>query len=410
MKAKILLSICLAVYGWCPLWSQAGFSISDGQKQIDIPFEFYNNFIILTVQFNRMLPLKFIYDTGAENTILSKREVSDLLNVRYERTFTVRGSDLKTMLTAYLARQIRLEIMDKVVAPSEDILVLQEDYFRFEEYAGVNIHGILAGNIFSKYIVKINYQKKLISLYQREGFKVKDASYVPVPIEIYRNKIYLFGKLQMFPDSIAEIKLMMDTGAGLSMMLLSNTHPMIQPPSTAIPTNIGMGLGGYLEGFTGRVYNLSFETLSQKNVVTYFQSLDSSVNLDYLNGRNGLLGNMVLSRFHIIIDYQNAKMWMKPGKGYDKIFDYDRSGISLIASGLHLNTFTVQSVMQNSPAEAAGLQKGDEIIRVGISPAAFLSLVDIQRSFQKAPGKKIKIVIKRNGEKMRKVLILRNLI
>ena len=33
---------------------------------------------------------------------------------------------------------------------------LDKNNFRFEEYAGVNVHGIMSANVFSKYITRIN--------------------------------------------------------------------------------------------------------------------------------------------------------------------------------------------------------------------------------------------------------------
>ena len=164
--------------------AQAGFSMPEHTKQMDIPFEYVNNFIIVTLVFNGMLPLKMIFDTGAEHTILSKREISDLLGVRYEREFRLMGADLKTELVAYLARNIRLEAQGlPFVAPKEDILVLQEDYFRFEEYAGVSVHGILSAQAFARYIFKINYQRKVITVYEREGFNMRDPGFQQFPVE-----------------------------------------------------------------------------------------------------------------------------------------------------------------------------------------------------------------------------------
>jgi C-terminal processing protease CtpA/Prc len=119
---------------------------------------------------------------------------------------------------------------------------------------------------------------------------------------------------------------------------------------------------------------------------------------------------MLLSRFQVLIDYQMGKMWFKPSKDYEKAFEFDRSGLNIIASGLHLNTFTVQAVMQNSPALEADFRKGDEILRVGATPTALLSLSDILKTFQKSPGKKIKVVIRRDGKKIKKVLVLRDLL
>lgn len=377
---------------------------------MEIPFEYTNNFIILTVNFNGLLPLKFIFDTGAEHTILSKREISDMLNVTYEREFRVTGSDLKTELVAYLARRIRFDIPDKAVAPSMDILVLQEDYFRFEEYAGVNVHGIMSANAFSKYIIKINYDRKVITLYDRNTFQMNEEGYVAVPLEIFRNKIYLKTRLNIVPDSTAPVKLLIDTGAGLPLLLFTDTHPLLHPTPNAISTNIGMGLGGYLEGYTGRIHEVWMGAYTQQNVITYFQTLDTVYNAEQLNKRNGLIGNTLLSRFFVVLDYQTATMWLKPSRFYKSEFVYDRSGLNLIASGANFNRFTVQSVLPKSPAFEAGIQKGDEIIRVGFLPTSFSSLSDLQHTFQKRVGKKLKVVIKRNGKVMKKKIVLRDLI
>ncbi|HNM25886.1 MAG TPA: PDZ domain-containing protein [Saprospiraceae bacterium] len=410
MKKRLLLWCVLTLGSTLPLFSQNGFNLPPGQRQVDIPFEYSNNFIILTVNFNGILPLKFIFDTGAEHTVLTKRQISDLLHVPYEREFRITGSDLKTPLIAYLARQIRFDIPGKAYAPGEDILVLQEDYFRFEEYAGIEVHGILSANAFSKYIIKINYQQRVLSLYDRESFRLKDDKYVALPLEVYRNKPYLKTRLQVLPDSVAPVKLLLDTGAGMSLLLFTDTHPLLHPPATALPSNIGMGLGGYLEGFAGRVSHLDLGPFLQQNIVTYFQTLDTLPNYDYLNNRNGLVGNGLLSRFNVIIDYQKQTIWLKPNRNYQAAYEYDRSGMSVIASGAKLDVFIVQNIVPNSPAAESGILPGDQILRIGHSPAIFLTLSDIQRRLQGKPGKKVRISLRRNGEKMTKTIVLRDLL
>lgn len=390
--------------------AQPGFITVAGRKTVEIPFEYTNNFIILNLNFGGYLPLRFIFDTGAEHTILTKREISDLLRVQYEREFRVAGSDLKTLLIAYLARRIRFDIPEKVYAPSEDILVLQEDYFRFEEYAGVTVHGILSANAFSRYVIKINYDRRVITLYDHETFKLREKGFVPIPVEMFRGKMYLKTTLQVLPDSTAAVKLLLDTGAGLPLLLFSNTHPLVHPPQKALPSNIGMGLGGYLEGYTGRVHQVQLGGFAQTGVVTYFQELDTTVNLEYLNNRNGLIGNALLNRFQVILDYRNEQIWLKPAKHYQEEFIYDRSGLSVVATGAKFNEFIVQNVLPNSPAAEADIRRDDQIVRVRNSPASFYNLNDLQRLFQKKPGKKIRLTVKRGEERIKKVLVLRDLI
>ena len=78
-----------------------------GVKQVEMPFEYDNNFIVVDVLMNGLVPLKFIFDTGAEHTILTRREITDVLGVPYRRRFTVLGADMKTELHAYLVRNIQ---------------------------------------------------------------------------------------------------------------------------------------------------------------------------------------------------------------------------------------------------------------------------------------------------------------
>lgn len=412
MKTKtatiFLLAFCAAVL---PARAQSGFVMPKGIRHMEIPFEYINNFIIVNITFNGSLPLKFIYDTGAEHTILTKHEISDLLQVRYDREFRVKGSDLKTDLIAYLARNIKLQVQGKdIVAASEDLLVLQEDYFRFEEYAGVAVHGILAGRVFSRYLVKINYQQKTITISERNTLNLSQDGFVALPVEIFRNKIYVNTRAQLRSDSSAAVKLLLDTGAGMPLMLFTHTHPLIQPSPHAIPTNIGMGLGGYLDGYVGRTIGLDIGQFGQSNILTYFQSVDTSQDLTYLNGRNGLIGNTILNRFLVVIDYQGATLWLKPRKHFQDEFVYDRSGLNLIASGPNLNYFSVLNVLPDSPAAEAGIHAGDRIVRIGWLSASLRSLAELQSLLQQKPGKKVLVVIKRDGKVMKKRVVLRDLI
>ena len=407
---KGLIICCLWLFWQCSLHAQLGFYLPPGHKQIEIPFEYTNNFIILTVRFQGVLPLKFVFDTGAENTIITKREITDALQIPYVHTFRVAGSDLKEPQEAYLVRKIRLDITDKAYAPMEDILVLAEDYFKFEEYAGIEVHGILSANAFSRFNIRINYQRHIITLYERASFKLP-AGFTAYPIEVYRNKLYINTQLEVTRDTVVSVRLLLDTGAGLPLLLFSNTHEMLHPPSNAIISNIGMGLGGYIEGYTGRIEKVFLDPFFQQGVVTYFQELDTTVvDMEYLHHRNGLLGNIILNRFQIIIDYHDDKVYLKPTRRYREEFEYDRSGMNVIATGESLDTYIVLSIVEGSPAQEADIRKGDEILKAGRKGGPFLNLSGIQRACLKKPGSKVQITLRREGQKIKKTIVLRDLL
>jgi hypothetical protein len=389
--------------------AQPGYEILKDVKRIDIPFEYKNDLIIVNVMFERLFPLKFIFDTGAEHTILAKRAITDILNTPYEREFKLVGSDMKTVLTAYLVRNIHLRI-DNMIVPNHAMLVLDDDYFRFEEMTGLEVHGILGADLFKGLVVKINYERRVISLMKTNAYKKPDKNYQALALDISRNKPYLNTTIRLETDSTINVKLLLDTGAMLSLLLNTDTHPNLRLPENAIKGNIGAGLGGFLEGYLGRVTALQLGGLQCSEVLTNFQDLTAGMDTTVLFSRNGLIGNQILSRFHLIIDYPREQLYLLPNKKFKEAFEFDKSGLVVIATDLQLNKFTVHDVLPNSPAAAAGLQKGDVIKKINWMPAAMLSLSDIHQTFKKKEGKKINIVVQRDEQKLKFKFRLKKLI
>ncbi|MEL6865603.1 MAG: aspartyl protease family protein [Bacteroidota bacterium] len=381
------------------------------RKRVDIPFEFHNNFIIIDLVFDKRLPLKFIFDTGAEHTILAKKEIAEAVGMKYDRAFKLLGADLRTELVAYLTRNVHLK-MGELSMSNLDILVLGEDYFDFEAYTGVLVHGILGANIFKRFVVRINYQKKVISFIHPNSFN-PPQKFQELPISIERNKPYIQANVELQNQTQVPVKLLLDSGASLNLLLHNDTDSTLQLPERVIPGNIGRGLGGFLEGFLGRIGRLELgeEQFSFDNIVTSFQELsspgDSSRNLV---PRNGIIGNIIMSRFTVVIDYIHEKLYLKARKNYNKGFKYDKSGLVLIATGARLSDFIVSDVVKGSPAEQIDIRKDDRIIRLNWIPSGFLNLDLITRKLQGRSGKTVTLIIKRGRKRIKKKITLRDLI
>ena len=378
-------------------------------RKIDIPFEYVNNFIILEVKFMDLFPMKFIFDTGAEHTIITKKEIVDLLQFKYEKRFTIIGSDMSTELYAYLVRGVSLNFKN-LKAINRAVLVLEEDYFRFEEFAGIDVQGIIGADFFSRFVVKIDYRRKVLSLLNPQTFKPPEKNTYSLPIEIKRHKPYIMANTDFKQDSSVQVKLLVDTGASLPLLLHTNTHPHIELPTQNIKSNIGMGMGGFIEGFMGRIQNLELAGLNFPQVATSFQDIAPHMDTTYLNARNGILGNKILNRFTIVIDYVRNTLYLTPNKGFNRKFRYDRSGLLLAASGYNLNQFTVLGLIEDSPAERAGILPGDIIKSMNSVPASFLTLEGILNKLQGKVGKRIKLKLKRGKTRIKKQFELRNLI
>lgn len=410
MKKWLSISFCLLLLMPVTKAQLYDLVLPKGVSHVDIPFDYENDFIILNVLFNGTLPLRFIFDTGAEHTILTKKAVTDLFQIQYDRKFTIYGSDLSTVLYAYLARGITLKI-DNLIATNRNILVLEEDYFRFQEFAGINVQGILGSDLFRRFVVKINFKRQIVTFIDPMTFEPPERGYEAIDIDLERHKPYIQTQIAVNAGGDRHpARLLIDTGGSLSLLLYTNTDINIELPPKVIRTNIGMGLGGFLQGALGRIEEIEFGPFSFNEVVTNFQELEVDMDSLKIADRHGILGNHILKRFTVYIDYIRGKMYLKPTRRYKAKFKYDRSGLSLSASGPALNEFTIFNVVEGSPADEAGIETGDQIRRINGWPTAFFSLGDISRKLRKRKGKIIRMVVEREDEILKFEFRLRDLI
>lgn len=379
-----------------------------GKSKAEIPFEYKNNFILVKVWLNKFIPLNFIFDTGAEYTILAKREYTDLLGVEYGKEFSLIGADLSIELKAHLAKSIDIKL-NGMSAPKRNILVLEDNYFKFEEYTGLVIDGILGADLFRHFVVKIDYKRQVLTFYNPQNFELK-SGYTPFSITTDDGKVFLKTTID-FQDSLKiDANLLVDSGAGLSLLLHTNTHPDFKLPTTTITGNIGLGLGGFMEGYLGRIKSLQLPPFGFNNLITNFQELPPRVDSISITNRDGIIGNGLLSRFEVIIDYLNHTLHLKPRKNYNRGFKYDRSGLVLLAGGDSFDKIEIRNVVPDTPAAEAGLLPGDEIVNINFIPVSLTSLPAINRKLQGKIGKKIRLAIKRDGKKLIKKFTLRDII
>ncbi len=380
-----------------------------GAAKFEIPFSYENNFIIVEVLFNGVFPLKFIFDTGAEHTILTKREITDIMQVDYTRRFTLFGADLTTELYAFLATGVTMQV-NELTAINRTILVLDADYFKFEEITGISIHGILGADFFRRFVVRIDYLRKKIVLYDPLKYNGPSRKYSEIPVEITRNKPYVKSDAYLNVDTTAVVKLLVDTGASLAVMLYTSSHPNLEVPEKVIKTRLGMGLGGYIEGFLGRLERFKLGEFDFGGVVTNFQDVLPSMDSLHLNDRNGILGNQILERFDLIIDYIRGKIYVAPNRLYKQKFRFDRSGMSVIAGGDNLSIYKILRVVEGSPADLAGIKRGDQLLSLNRIPVLFMDLTQISRKLKKRAGKRVRLKLARDGNKFKTRFRLRDLI
>ena len=391
---------------WLHLAGQIqGLDLLGRKHRIIVPFEIQQGFIIVQVEFENVVPLKMIFDTGAENTILFDKEICQVLGVRFERQISITGSDLDSMLLANIARstKMRLESCRKV---DRDIIVLEKNDLLLKEKLGIDVNGILGGSFFSNLVVTIDYRRKQIILSHPAHFKEPGDKFTEFDIDVRSKKPYLMANVTHADNSQKLANFLLDTGASLPFLIHANTDTSLLLPDRVMVGNVGFGLSGVMKGYLGHTKMLKFGDFQFENIATSFQDIQlDSLELTRIV-RNGIIGNNLLRRFKVIINYPAEKLYLDPVRNYNKEFDYDKSGLTIFAVGPNLNQYFIVSVIVGSPAYKAGIRPGDIIHSIGARRASSLDLQDITRRLAQKTGKKIKMRLIRNGEKFKTEFIL----
>ncbi|CAN5473412.1 hypothetical protein BH10BAC4_BH10BAC4_16980 [soil metagenome] len=400
----LLFAILLPI--WCE--AQLGFNLTKGNHHVTFPIEICNNLVVIPVVLNGQLPLKFILDTGVRTTILTEKSFSDILKLTYGRHLLVSGPGGEKIVEAYVTNNVTLD-MPGIHGEGHAMLVLEKDYLELRNYLGTDVQGVLGYELFSRFIIEIDYEKKQLTITLPEYFHPSKKFQV-LPISIQDTKPYVQLPVHINETNSVMAKLLIDTGASHGIVLDPSTDPNIVIPPKHITSLIGRGIGGLITGQIGRIKAVDIGKYRIADVIANFP--DGNSYIDTLKRsdvfRNGSLGGEILSRFTTIYNFPSGKIYFRKNASFHGKFNFNMSGLTFKAKGARLRKFEITDVRKDSAAEKVGIQNGDELVSINGLSVDNLSLNNINGFFNSKAGRKVRMEILRNGEKVVKIFALEN--
>jgi len=408
LLVKSVLLIISIFFNYTAKSQILGRDILGGKKSVTLPFQFVGGFIVVKVKYNNLLPLNFILDTGASNTILFDQYYASIFKTTFSDTIKVVGADIKSNIEGYIVRNGKfiLPEMSSTTSLTRDYIVLSEDCIQLEKRIGKKIHGILGSDFLKRLTTQIDYQSEVVRLYNPEYFRPSKKT-ESLDAEIINGKPYVPVDIDL-GSSIQKLKFLIDTGASISVIIHSNTDSLIQLPERSLPAYLGSGLSGEVEGHIGLLSKISIGKFSFDNLIASFQNIENPDSIDII--RNGLIGSVLLSKFTLTIDYTKSKLYLKPNKSFKKKIKTNKSGLVIHAFGEKLDQYIVQYVYPTSAGDIAGLKKGDILLKVNKCKTSKLSISRLLKRFRKKEGKVFRIKVYRDEEEIEKLLTLKELI
>ena len=339
--------------------------------------------IIIKAQVNDLPDsLNFIVDTGSGGISLDSTTVVKLNLVTTASNRTIRG--------IAGIRKVRFAYGNTLKLPGLTVKSLDfhiNDYDLLTSVYGERIDGIVGYSFLSRYIVFINYDSMKIAVHTNGRIRYPKGGYLMKPI---LNTIPVTGA-QIKENNEVNARFYFDTGAGMCLLLSSDfvEDSIVLRSKKKWHASQAEGLGGKAQMKQGVVKQIRLGPYKFRNIPAYI--FDDDYNITSYPYLGGLVGNDLLRRFNLIINYEKKDIHLLPNSHFREEFDYSYTGLGMyVVDG----AIRVVDVMQNSPAEKAGFLPNDIVVSVSNN---FSGNIQVYKNLMQNPGQKIKVMVYRNS-------------
>jgi hypothetical protein len=355
------------------------FSISGGASSTTVPFELIENHVYVNVMLNGKGPYRFIFDTGGANLVDPQvaREIGAVGkgSVQGEgvgaTTESVRFANVDSLTVgkATLKRQLF------GIAPVRAGVGMS---------GGRPIDGLIGFEVLARFITTFDYANDLVELALPGS--------APPPANADLLPFVFHGQQPQFACTIAGVatQCTLDTGERASVTLFAPfmaEHPQVVPKTLTAVGVDGFGFGGPAMGKLGRVM-LRIGNYDLPGVVADVTTQTKGAFAAPFVGGN--VGGGVLKRFTLYLDYGTSTMALAPNASYAVRDSYERAGMFLLTKD---GKKVVDDVRAGTPAQAAGIVKGDVITAIDGNDVAAESLDEVRLSFFGAPGTVLRLTL-----------------
>jgi hypothetical protein len=362
-----------------------------GQEIYEKPASFITQFpfrqltggvILIQAHFNEItVPFNFILDTGSGAISLDSATTAEF-NIPH----TPSGKSISGIAGT---RQVDYAQNNTLAFPGLKVDKLDfyiNDYEILSSVYGEKIDGIIGYSFFRRYIVKVNFDSSRIEIFSPGDLKYPAGGTLLHP---------LFTALPIQPLMIKDAKTVvsnfyLDTGAGLCFLVsdrfAQDSNFMLKKRK---PVSIQVqGLGGKKQMLLTVIKEVKIGPYRFRKVPTNI--LDDEFNATSYPFIGGLIGNDILRRFNMIINYPKREIHLLPNSHFYERFDYSYTGVNMYFVDGKIYT---DEVIKGSPAYKAGLKKDDIIIGINTN---FSNDISAYKNLMQNVGEKITLVIMRN--------------
>lgn len=378
-----------------PKSSQVQFE--NGERAV-IPFVFEDNSIVLQVRVNNSKPMKFFFDTGAGMSVLNVSKAADL---NLKKAGTLNGNGVGGTIQGYLAKGASLSVSGVTVG-NQPMAILPLDF----PCEAQDVAGIIGYDFINSFVVEIDYEAKTITLSDPSTYKYEGRGDL-IPLTMTDNTPRVRAQISLPDGPSFEGLFEIDTGSDGVLTINSpfvRKHELLQSLKKQFDST-HRGLGGEAKTVDVRMGDFRLgRYVIPRPLVALSQDSEGSLASDT---NAGPLGNEILRRFRIVIDYSRRRMMLEPNSHLSDPIEAGMSGIDFDTE--ECRPFKVTKVLEDSPAAEAGIKAGDEIVAIDGRPFKEIPSWEMEKLLSKN-GAEYSLTLSRQGKTLVVKIKLRRLL
>jgi hypothetical protein len=347
--------------------------------------QFSGGVVVLKARFNDIPDsLNFILDTGSGGISLDS-----MTTLAYK--IPTAPSD-KTIRGIAGVRNVRFANNNRLSLPGLTVDSLNfhiNDYEILSSVYGEHIDGIIGYSFLKRYIVKINYDSNRISIFSKGTMKYPRNGHLLRPL---LSSIPIQGGRLKEHNADIDGRYYFDTGAGLCLLLSDDfARDSVKFSSRKKMHNTqAEGLGGKAKMKITTVKEFRLGPYRFRKVPAYI--FDDDYNVTSYPYLGGLIGNDLLRRFNIILNYDKRDIHITPNRHFRDAFDYAYTGLGFYYEDGEIR---VTDIMEGSPAQKAGFLLDDIIMSIDNN---FSGNVQTYKTLLQNQGARLRIMVLRENK------------
>ena len=363
-----------------------------------LPFEYRARHVWLRASLNGGPERDFLFDTGASVTVIDSTFAAAAgLPVQGHMQAAGAGASGSAAFTTLGSLAVRGPDGDGVELKDLNVAVMSVTPM-FSRYFWRDFAGIIGYDVISRFVVTIDYDSTRLVLHDPKTFRWAGRE-AALPMTLNG----VVPSLEAVLDGRYRGQFRLDVGSSSTVDLHTPfvRRNELEKHLRESRDVSGAGFGGEFSSSLGRLHTMAIGPYEWRDpLVTLSRTSEGALASEDFAGN---IGNRILERFRVTLDYDGRRVWLEPGRHYRDRDAFTRSGLML---GWSPGRMDALSVLSGSPAEKAGVREGDEVVAVdgramGDWPAAAL-----ESALEDGPdGRRIRVTVKRGGHEQ--VLVMK---